>query len=179
MAIQTLNAVGFCAHYSEQGDRAFKYALKLSQKFGIKLNVFHFLSDPYVENDNKLKGLPKDEIERIAIAKEKDLRLYYEEMAGEYLDVGFRVCYDNSWIELHRCLIVREFQILVLGHPGEGAMFNGRKIEDFAMRFTSPVILVGPHSDDELYFNQQAALMNEQIEFEKGNWVELKSEAVA
>ena len=47
MAIPTFNAVGFCAHYSKQGDWAFDYALKLSRRHSIRLNVFHFLADPY------------------------------------------------------------------------------------------------------------------------------------
>ena len=109
MAQPTYNAVGFCAHYSRQGDWAFDYALKLSQKSGMQLNVFHFLSDPYDITDTDIDALSHPEKEKIAITKEKELRLYYDTKAGEYLDVGFRVCYDRSWTELHRCLMVREF----------------------------------------------------------------------
>ena len=111
MAIPTFNAIGYCAHYSKQGNWAFDIALELSKAHNIRLNVFYFLSDPFIPNDTKIKNLSHSEIEKIAVKEEKKLRLYYDDRAGEYLNVGFRVCYDNSWTELHRCLIIREFQL--------------------------------------------------------------------
>ena len=45
------------------------------------------------------------------------MRLYYDDLAGEYLEIGFRLCFDNTWRELHRCLAGQEFQLLVLGQP--------------------------------------------------------------
>ena len=47
MAIPTFNAVGFCAHYSQQGDWAFDVALELSKTNNKRLNVFHFLNNPF------------------------------------------------------------------------------------------------------------------------------------
>ena len=111
MSIPTFNAVGFCAHYSKQGDWAFDLALELSKAHDVKLNVFHFLTDPFDPSDTRAQSLSHSELEKLAVEEEKKLRLYYDERAGEYLDVGFRVCYDNSWTELHRCLIIREFQL--------------------------------------------------------------------
>lgn len=163
MAHPTINAVGFCAHYSEQGDWAFDYALKLSKRLGIRLNVFHFLEDPYASDYSGIKHLSKKEIEDIVIKKEKELRIYYDERAGEYLDVGFRVCYDNAWKELHQCLIIREFQILVLGYPDFGASFTGRTIEDFANKFITPVVLVGPAYPEQYYLNSRAVFMKHNL----------------
>ncbi len=163
MAIPTFNAVGFCAHYSKQGDWAFDLALELSKAHNIKLNVFHFLTDPFDPKDTKAMDLSSSELKKLAVAEEKKLRLYYDELAGEYLDVGFRVCYDSSWVELHRCLIIREFQLLVLGYTKKGAVFAGKPIEEFADSFISPVILVGPDSPEQLFFNSRATLLSRNL----------------
>jgi len=167
MAIPTFNAVGFCAHYSKQGDWAFDLALELSKAHNVKLNVFHFLTDPFDPNDTRAQKLSGSELEKLAVEEEKKLRLYYDERAGEYLDVGFRVCYDNSWTELHRCLIIREFQILVLGYTKKGAIFARKPIEEFADSFISPVILVGPDKPEQLFFNSRATLVADNLGLNK------------
>ncbi len=125
MTIPRLNSVGFCAHYSEQGDWAFDYALGLCREGRMQLNVFHFLSSPYEPDDGRMKELPHDELERIAVEREREMRLYYDRRAGDYLEVGFRLCYDDSWTELHRCLMIREFQLLVLAVPDRPPVFRG------------------------------------------------------
>ena len=160
MAIPPLNAIGFCAHYSKQGDWAFDFALQLSRKHNVKLNVFHFLQDPYDPNYKKTKHLSHSELEKLAIAEEKELRFYYEKHAGEYLNIGFRECFEDSWIELHRCLKISEFQLLILGYTKKGAVFVRKPIEEFAYDFISPVILVGPRNPSQLCLNQQAALLS-------------------
>ena len=167
MAIPTLNAVGFCAHYSKHGDRAFKYALELSQKFNLQLNVFHFLDDPYNPSDSSLDNMSHEELELLAIKKEKELRLYYDKKAGDYLNIGFRVCYDRAWTELHKCLIIREFQILVLGYPTQGGFFARYPIEEFANRFTSPVVLVGPDNERQFFHNSPATLIVDKLGIEE------------
>lgn len=172
MAIPTFNAVGFCAHYSKQGDWAFDVALKISRADNKRLNVFHFLNDPFEKNDAGVQNLSHPEIERLAIKKEKELRLYYDERAGEYLDVGFRICYDNSWTELHRCLLAREFQLLVLPYIKKGALFAKKSIEEFADSFVSPVVLVGPDRSQQLSFNSRAVLLAPGLGLDKAEWIE-------
>jgi hypothetical protein len=163
MTVPALRAVGFCAHYSQQGDWAFNYALELSRSHSLQLNVFHFLSDPYVFPPETGRLLSKDEQSRLAIEKERELRMYYDELAGDYLEIGFRLCENNEWTELHRCLVKREFQVLVLGYPSEHASFGGRPILEFANAFVSPVVLVGPHRADEFYLNAAAVLMSDRL----------------
>ncbi|MEW5993095.1 MAG: universal stress protein [Candidatus Zixiibacteriota bacterium] len=170
MAIPTLNAVGFCAHYSEAGDWAFDYALKLSQLHSLKLNVFHFLSDPYDLMDDTAERLSKEERARVVIERERELRLYYDERAGDYLDVGFRLCEDNEWTELHRCLLIREFQVLVLGYPSVAATFAGRPIEEFADAFVCPVVLVGPGSPHQYHLNSRAEIIAYKLGLPSGGW---------
>ena len=167
MAIPTFNAVGFCAHYSKQGDWAFDLALELTKAHNVKLNVFHFLTDPFDPDDKKAMDLSVSELKKLAIAEEKKLRLYYDERAGEYLDVGFRVCYDSSWVELHRCLIIREFQLLVLGYTKKGAFFAGKPIEEFADSFISPVILVGPDNPEQLFFNSRSNIILQNLKLDE------------
>lgn len=174
MAIPTFNAVGFCAHYSKQGDWAFKTALEISKSQNLQLNVFYFLDDPFNPDDMRTKKLSPSELKRLAIDEEKKLRLYYDNLAGEYLDVGFRVCYDDSWTELHRCLLIREFQLLVLGYTKKGAYFAKKSIEEFANDFISPVILVGPDKPEQLSFNSRAALLAPILGLDKERFTNLE-----
>ncbi|MGW8178230.1 MAG: hypothetical protein ACWGQW_05595 [bacterium] len=89
--------------------------------------------------------------------------MYYDELAGDYLEVGFRLCEDNEWTELHRCLLKREFQVLVLGYENDDAMFGGKPILEFANAFVSPVVLVGPKYPDEFYLNASAGLISDKL----------------
>ncbi len=165
-----LYAVGFCAHYSQPGDWAFEYALKLTQSRSLQLNVFHFLADPYDPADETGKNLSPDERKRMAIERERELRLYYDKRAGDYLDVGFRLCEDNEWTELHRCLLVREFQVLVLANVRSGAMFAGKSLEEFAHSFVSPVVLVGPDRPDQYLLNSRAAMIVPELGLVDKKW---------
>jgi hypothetical protein len=170
MAIPTLNAVGFCAHYSEQGDWAFDYALRLSETRKLTLNVFHFLGDPYSLERDTTATMSARERAALAIEREKELRLYYDRRAGDYLDVGFRLCEHAEWLELHRCLLVREFQVLVLGYVGPDATFGQRPIAEFAEAFVCPVVLVGPTRADEFYLNHQAQMIVDKLELKNAHW---------
>jgi len=170
MAIPTLNAVGFCAHYSQPGDWAFDYALQLSRRYALKLNVFHFLSDPYNADHDSVAQLSPREREQRAIEREKELRLYYDQRAGDYLDVGFRLCEHAEWVELHRCLIVREFQVLVLGYTERGVKFGKLPIEEFAEAFICPVVLVGPENRDTYLINSRAHMIIDKLDLNGRNW---------
>jgi hypothetical protein len=163
MSTFTVRAVGFCAHYSRQGDWAFEFALRLARAGSLRLNVFHFLVDPYDPEARPPADLTPDERAALAIQLERDLRLYYDRRLGDYLDAGFRLCEDPEWTELHRCLTRREFQVLVLGYPREGSRFGGVPIEEFASSFVSPVVLVGPGSRREIRLNPPAALIRERL----------------
>jgi hypothetical protein len=170
MAIPTLNAVGFCAHYSEQGDWAFDYALRLARLHRVQLNVFHFLTDPYGRRAGDADSLSAGEKAKLAIKREKELRLYYDRLAGDYVDVGFRLCEHTEWVELHRCLVVREFQILVLAYVQAGAKFGRRPIEEFAESFICPVVLIGPEQPDQFRLNPPARLIIDKLDLELNDW---------
>jgi hypothetical protein len=170
MAIPTLNAIGFCAHYSRQGDWAFDYALELSRRHGIQLNVFHFLADPYDPDALPPTYLSRVGLNQLVADRERELRMYYDERAGDYLEVGFRLCQDNEWVELHRCLVDREFQILVLGFVDAKATFAGKPMEEFADSFVCPVVLVGPDHERQFHLNGAAALISEKLGLPDESW---------
>jgi len=170
MAIPTLNAVGFCAHYSKHGDWAFDYALELSRRHGIQLDVFHFLADPYDPEAVPPRHLSRADLNQLVAERERELRMYYDELAGDYLEVGFRLCEDNEWVELHRCLVDREFQILVLGFVDPSATFAGKPMEEFAESFVCPVVLVGPDHPRQFHLNGAAALINEKLGIPAESW---------
>jgi len=170
MAIPTLNAVGFCAHYSMPGDWAFSYALRLSRRHQVKLNVFHFLTDPYDPRKDVALPLSPAERAKLAVEREKELRLYYDRRAGDYLEVGFRLCEHSERTELHRCLVVREFQVLVLGCVRKGVTFGRRPIEEFAEAFACPVVLIGPDDPDQFRLNSPARIILDKLELEPESW---------
>jgi hypothetical protein len=95
--------------------------------------------------------------------------MYYDNRAGDYLDVGFRLCEDVEWVELHKCLVVREFQVLILGFVEAKATFGTRSIKEFAEAFVCPVVLVGPDRPDQFHLNSQAELILDKLGFKNGN----------
>lgn len=174
MTIPRIESVGFCAHYSRQGDWAFNYALCLAQQNSWQLNVFHFLSDPYDPDDDTEDRFTRQELTQLAIDKEREMRLYYDKLAGEYLEIGFRLCFDNTWRELHRCLAGQEFQLLVLGQPELQATFCRKPMERFADGFICPVILVGPDKPNQFSLNSRAALQIDNLEIPDGLWKQIE-----
>lgn len=170
MTVPRVTAVGFCAHYSKQGDWAFEYALELSRRHGLQLNVFHFLSDPYNPDDDSEQRFSKAELAKLAFEKERELRMYYDDLAGDYLEVGFRLCFDDSWRELHRCLTAREFQVLILAKPRQHTIFSGKPIELFADSFICPVIIVGPDEPNQLHLNSSAGLLSDRFVLGGNDW---------
>jgi hypothetical protein len=173
--MQSIYAVGFCAHYSEPGDWAFNYALRLSRNNNLQLNVFHFLANPYDPADDPVKDPSREERAKLIIDRERELRIYYDELAGEYLNVGFRLCEDNEWTELHRCLLIREFQVLVLGYVSPDAVFASKPIEAFADCFVSPVVLVGPKWAGQFRLNSRAAIMVDKLDMPNGSWQNIEN----
>jgi hypothetical protein len=163
MTTTSVESVGFCAHYSQQGDWAFDFALKLARAKSLRLNIFAFLSDPYDRTAQGAEQMDDVAREQRIIDLERELRMYYDEKLGDYLNVGFRLCEDREWLELHRCLNRKEFQVLVLGRPGYGISFAGKPLEEFADTFVCPVVLIGPSSSTEYRLNSPARLIAEKL----------------
>ena len=157
MTTLSIKSIGFCVNYTPQGDRAFALALDLARRNHLQLNIFHFLHDPY-DAASPRDPLTGKEREQRLIELERTMRLYYDEMLGDYLDVGFRLCERNERTELHRCLAKREFQLLVMAYPNEDACFGNQPLLTFVSSFVCPVIVVGP-TPDGVGFNTPARLV--------------------
>lgn len=163
MTTLSIDSVGLCAHFSPQGNWAFEFALNLARRRHVRLNIFHFLTDPFDPNDHTGEGLTPDERAQLIVERERELRFVYEDALGEYLDAGFRLCEESEWTELHRCLTRREFQVLVLPRPHRNCMFGRKPLDVFATSFVCPLAMLGPDSPDQLVLNDPAIHIIDQL----------------
>ena len=169
MTTLTLRSVGLCADFSPTGDRAFRYALSLARSHHLQLNVFAFLDSP-AETGGPTEGLSGEDRDRRMIAMDRKLREYYEHRLGTFLDVGFKVCEGNHGEELRHCLKRKEYQVLVIPYSDHGMPFSGMPVEEFATRFLSPVVLVGPWRKVRYYLNPQAVHLKDNLHLFEGTW---------
>ncbi len=173
MTVIAVKDVGFCAHFSRQGDWAFEFALSLAKRLGHRLNVFYFPRLEQPSSSRPPDGLGEDEL----VALDRRVREYYDAKLGDFVDVGFRVCEDFLATELRRCLFRREYQVMVLGYTGHGVTFGDDSIEAFAYRFNGPMVLVGPERPDQLYLNPPAGVVSWQLGLSEGGWTPLPAPA--
>ena len=150
-----LRGVGYCAHLSRIGDWAFEFALDLARRHGVRLNIFGF---PGPTDRSHLsrgrRGEWSTESEQRLVDAEREMRLYYDERLGDFVDVGFRLCQGDAGPELRDCLLLRnEYDVLVLPYQAYGCRFGQRKIESIALYLPCPVFLVGPDRPDQVHVN--------------------------
>ena len=106
---------------------------------------------------------------RLVVEKERELRMYYDERAG---DSGGRV----QAVREQRVVGVAPMpgrpgvQILVLGHLGPEARFAWKPMEEFADSFVCPVILVGPDNPRQVQLNGAAALISDKLGLPENAW---------
>jgi hypothetical protein len=170
MTVPRIDSIGFCANYSPTGDRAYDYSLKIAREHGLKLNVFYFMMDPYDPDPVQPDYYLQQDLDQQVQELEQELRLYYDDRAGDFVEVGFRLCYDDSWRELHRCLASHEFQVLVLAKPEPESWFCRYPIDTFADRFVCPVVLVGPDENQPFQLNSSAVLLADTLSLPAGKW---------
>jgi hypothetical protein len=173
-----MNAIGFCARFSPQGDRALAYALKLARARELQLNIFHWLASPMrLRRDmvyaDDAHAHVEPVTEELKVRKERELREYYDPKLGDYVEVGFRLCEGRETVELSRCLHRGEFDLLVVGYEEVGATFGDQTIEDFARGFRTPVVLVGPDAPDRYHLNGPAELILAELEIPGDRWSRL------
>jgi hypothetical protein len=102
---------------------------------------------------------------------EKDVRLYYDELLGDFVNVGFRLCEGDEDPELRHCLLIRkEYDVLVLPYEGYHCKFGTRSIEEFAESMPCPTVLVGPESPGQFFVNTAAGLWIPRLGLEQENW---------
>lgn len=171
-----MQGIGLAALFSRQGDWAFDYALHLARKHKVKLNVFQFLQSPYqlrrdvVFVDDKKEKTAKVTPDLIA-EKDKELRMKYDDRAGDYEEVGFRLCEGVDEVELKRCFRKGDYDVLVIGYQAKGADFGGTNtIEGFAAKFHGPLVLLGPDAPDEFHINEKAKQILADLDIPEGKW---------
>ncbi|MCU0728268.1 MAG: universal stress protein [Planctomycetes bacterium] len=175
MTVLSFRNIGLCAQYSPTGDRALRYALGLARHHGVQLNIFSFLHDPFTGTFGAEPELAPADRERRLVQADQALREYYDGRLGDALDVGFRVCEGSENVELRRCLKRGEYQILVMPYLDRGGRFGDLPIEEFAMRFLAPVVLVGRGRRVRYYLNPQAVILGDKLNLFKGSWRPLHS----
>jgi hypothetical protein len=171
-----LKGVGLCAVYSQQGEWAFDYALSLARRNKARLNIYQFLESPYTFQRDvvfvdaaKTKTAPVTP--ELIAEKDKELRFWYDERLGGYVNVGFRLCEGNDDWEVKKCFKRGDYEVLVIGYQGPGTPFGGATtIEKFARRFRGAVVLVGPDDPHSFYVNKQAEEMLGRLNIPKDRW---------
>ncbi len=175
MTTLTLKSIGLCAHFSPVGDRAMRYALALAKRYQLQLNIFAFPNSPFEPHDpdEQLDTARSEGREKNLILDDRQLRVYYEDRLGDYLDVGFKVCQGQEGVELRRCLKRGEYQLLVIPYLETGGTFGNMPIEEFATHFLAPVVLVGRWRKVRYYLNAQAVLLADKLNLFRGTWRKL------
>ena len=166
-----LKAVGFCARMTEVGDWAFQFALDLARAHDVQLDIFFFPTSPCEEHEPRgRRGGDFAVPDRDAVEIERRVRFYYDELLGDYVKVGFRLCLGDEAPELRRCLFDREYDVLVLAYEKHLCPFGERPIEEFADLMPCPVVLVGPGNRDEIHLNSPAKLWTARLGLDDGEW---------
>lgn len=172
MTLPKIKGVGYCARMTMAGDWAFNFALDLAVQHDVRLDIFFFPlppSQPHASRGRRgeLGELPTEK----KVELERDVRLYYDQLLGDYINVGFRLCEGDEEPELRRCLMIRqEYDVLVLPYEGYRCYFGSKTIEEFAESMPCPTVLVGPESADQLFLNTAATIRIAELGLVPGEW---------
>lgn len=180
MTTPRIDKIGLVAHFSQQGDWAFEAALAIARRRDAVLNIFSFLESPYeAPLDVAPADVPvKQYDEPMLIAKDRELREYYDERLGDFVEAGFRVCESGRHnLELRLCLKRKEFQLLLIPYLDHGVPFGNMPIEEFAYRFNAPVILVGPERPGQHHLNPPAEVLAMSSELGLADWAPVQEPA--
>lgn len=180
MTRQSLRGIGYCAQMTPVGDWAFAFALQLAMSHETRLNIFFFPVAPCQPHISRGRRGERARLSRKeAVALERDARLYYDRLLGDYVNVGFRLCEGDEDPELRRCLVMRlEYDVLVLAYEGYRCLFGIRTIEEFAESMPCPTVLVGPDRPDRFFLNSACELYLDELGLSSRTWHPLKGMVV-
>lgn len=172
MTVQGIRGVGYCARMTKAGDWAFDFALDLALRHDVRLDVFFFPSPPgHPHEERGRRGELAELAEEKKIQIEKDVRLYYDQLLGDFVNVGFRLCEGDEEPELRRCLLIRkEYDVLVLPYEGYRCHFGSKSVEEFAESMPCPTVLVGPERAEQFFLNTSATQWVDRLGFAEGQW---------
>jgi len=171
VTMMSVKTIGLCADYTHQGDWAFDFALVRAKRRNTALNIFRFPSldcaAPASADAGTAAPVRWDD-EWVAL--DRELREYYDERLGDYLEVGFRVCAGNKNVELRRCLMHQEYSVLVMADTGSNVPGCDLDIRSFAGRLCCPVVVVGPDRADRYALNGAADMLAGQLGLAPGTY---------
>lgn len=172
MTLQSIRGVGYCARMTQAGDWAFDFALDLAVRHDVRLDIFFFpepADQPHPSRGRRGEQAELTEEQKIAI--EREVRLYYDQVLGDFVNVGFRLCEGDEEPELRRCLLLRrEYDVLVLGYEAYHARFGTRTVEEFARSMPCPTVLVGPERPDQYFLNDPARAWVDRLGLAGASW---------
>lgn len=154
------------------GDWAFDYALSVAARHRVRLNIFFFPTPPCRPHlpRGRRGQLASPEPEKM-VELERDTRLYYDRLLGDFEDVGFRLCEGDEDPELRHCLLIkRDYDVLVLAYEGYRCKFGSKSIEAFAESMACPTVLVGPEHHGQFYVNSSAELWLDTLGLRGRDW---------
>jgi hypothetical protein len=181
MTTPKVDSIGLVADYSEQGDWALDAALEIARGRNARLNVFSFVESPFeVAPGVSPAQLPPPRVDSDTLIRlDRELRERWDDRLGDFVEVGFRVCESvRHNLELRRCLKRREYQLLVIPYLARGVSFGNMPIEEFAYRFSAPVMLVGPERPDQRHLNPSARVLVTSVGVIQGTWTNVPEPAV-
>ena len=173
MTTPRVEKIALVSHFSMIGDWAFDAALQLGRARQTALNIYYFLESPFdFPRDMAPADLEVSECDVPTLnAHERKVREHFEDQLGDFVEVGFRVCPTGRHnLELRRCLLRREYQLLIIPYLHSGVGFGNMPLEEFAYRFAAPVMLVGPDRPDRFHFNPSAGVMHGTTHLVYGPW---------
>jgi hypothetical protein len=165
---------------TRSGDWAFDYSLDLAARHDVRLDIFFFPTPPSRPHAPRGRHGELAELsDEQKIQMEKDVRFYYDEMLGDFVNVGFRLCEGDEDPELRHCLLIRkEYDVLVLAYEGYHCKFGTRSIEEFAESMPCPTVLVGPESAGQFFVNSAAGIWIDRLGLEHEDWHHVKDVVV-
>jgi hypothetical protein len=177
MTIPSIVRIALVSHFSEVGDWALQAALRVARSRPAALNIYYFLESAYEVPLNKapIEVRPPKADPATLVRKEREVREYFEERLDDFEEVRFRVCETGRHNqELRRCLLHREYQLLIIPCPRHGVSFGNMPIEEFAYRFGAPVLLVGPERQDQYRLNPFAGVLQGARDLVHGPWAVIR-----
>ncbi|MGD9200643.1 MAG: hypothetical protein PVI26_03690 [Chitinispirillia bacterium] len=176
MAKIRIDKIGLVAAYSAKGDWAFNLAYYLAKLYSFQLNIFSFSESPFGHSNSSdiLESNVNCLDEKTYISAERKLREYYDSMLEDFENVGFKLCNSHKHnLELRKCLLKKDYQLLIIPYLENDIIFGNMPIEEFAYRFIAPVILVGPDEPHEYRINDQAKIIIDSLALPIASWKQI------
>ncbi len=159
-----MRTIGLCTHFCEADSWAFDYALKLVKARAWQLNICHWLPSPYRLRRDLIPDdlfLPQEAVQKnpqLLARLELQLREYYDERLGDFINVAFKLCEGMYEIEMVRCFRQNLLDLVVMGYlPDDILEPDARPIEEFAVSVPYPLVIVGKNGPNSFLLNQKAS----------------------